>query len=270
MAAVEHVKRVDAMSLTNITNEMGKSLVTLWGPNLDVGGSPAIKKAYHNRFRIYFDLGDSGDSLIYFFEKLETIFSKDYLPSDQDILRARLKTASILESVFSIGKFDFKFIDVGGQRNERRKWMHCFDGVTSILFIAAISAYDQTLYEDARVNRMEDSLNVWEEIVHNTNFRRTPIILFLNKHDLFLEKIPKVDLTICFPEYTGKSGDPRAAEEYIRQKFVDRRGDQDGEFFCHFTNATDTRNIEVVWKDCRNIILMRSLQGAGMAAELDP
>jgi len=255
--------------LTNITNEMGKCLLTLWGPNLDTGGSVAIKKAYHNRFKIYFDLGDSGDSLIYFFERLDAIFSKDYLPTDQDILRARLKTASILESVFSIGKFDFRFIDVGGQRNERRKWIHCFDGVVSILFIAAISAYDQTLYEDARVNRMHESLDVWDEIVHNPNFKRTPIILFLNKHDLFLEKIPKVDLTTCFPEYPGNPGDHRSAEEYIRQKFVERRGDRDSEFFCHFTNATDTKNIEVVWKDCRNIILMRSLQGSGMAAELD-
>jgi GTPase SAR1 family protein len=205
-----------------------------------------------------------------FFERIEAIFAKDYLPSDQDILRARLKTASILESVFSIGKFDFKFIDVGGQRNERRKWIHCFDGVTAILFIAAISAYDQTLYEDANVNRMHESLDVWADIVNNPNFKRTPIILFLNKHDLFLEKIPKVKLNVCFPEYEGKAGDSHAAEEYIRQKFVDRRGgDVDGEFFCHYTNATDTKNIEVVWKDCRNIILMRSLQGSGMAAELD-
>jgi len=36
-------------------------------------------------------------------------------------------------------------VDVGGQRSERRKWIHCFEGVTSVLFLVAISEYDQVL-----------------------------------------------------------------------------------------------------------------------------
>ncbi len=39
-------------------------------------------------------------------------------------------------------------IDVGGQRSERRKWIHCFEDVTSITFIAAVSGYDQVCVED--------------------------------------------------------------------------------------------------------------------------
>ena len=38
-------------------------------------------------------------------------------------------------------------VDVGGQRSERRKWIHCFQNVTSILFLAALSEYDQVLTE---------------------------------------------------------------------------------------------------------------------------
>jgi hypothetical protein len=64
MAAVEHVKKVDGMTLSNLTSELGRALLLLWGTNLETGGSASIKKAYHNRFKVYFDLGDSGDSLI--------------------------------------------------------------------------------------------------------------------------------------------------------------------------------------------------------------
>ena len=38
-------------------------------------------------------------------------------------------------------------VDVGGQRSERRKWIHCFENVTSIIFLVALSEYDQILYE---------------------------------------------------------------------------------------------------------------------------
>ena len=48
----------------------------------------------------------------------------------------------------------FLFVDVGGQRNERRKWIHCFDSVHGVIFVAALSEYDQALFEDNSVNRM--------------------------------------------------------------------------------------------------------------------
>lgn len=38
-------------------------------------------------------------------------------------------------------------VDVGGQRSERRKWIHCFQNVTSIMFLVALSEYDQVLVE---------------------------------------------------------------------------------------------------------------------------
>jgi hypothetical protein len=47
----------------------------------------------------------------------------------------------------------FEMYDVGGQRNERKKWIHCFDSVTAIIFVAALSEYDQVLFEDASTNR---------------------------------------------------------------------------------------------------------------------
>lgn len=41
----------------------------------------------------------------------------------------------------------YRMVDVGGQRSERRKWIHCFENVTSIIFLVALSEYDQILFE---------------------------------------------------------------------------------------------------------------------------
>ena len=94
-------------------------------------------------------------------------------------------------------------LDVGGQRSERRKWIHCFDCVTAVLFCASLSEYDQTLREDDTQNRMKESLLLFDEICNSPWFRDTAFILFLNKTDLFRDKIQRVPLTVCFPQYNG-------------------------------------------------------------------
>ena len=45
-------------------------------------------------------------------------------------------------------------VDVGGQRSERRKWIQCFDNVTSVLFIISLSEFNQVLIEDNLTNRL--------------------------------------------------------------------------------------------------------------------
>ncbi|CAN0403236.1 unnamed protein product, partial [Hapterophycus canaliculatus] len=82
--------------------------------------------------------------------------------------------------------------DVGGQRNERKKWIHCFDNVTAVIFVAALSEYDQCLFEDASTNRMIEAMDLFNEICNNRFFSESSMILFLNKKDLFAEKIQRV------------------------------------------------------------------------------
>lgn len=94
-------------------------------------------------------------------------------------------------------------LDVGGQRSERRKWIHCFDCVTAVLFCASLSEYDQKLREDDSQNRMKESLLLFDEICNSPWFRDTSFILFLNKTDLFREKIQRIPITSCFPQYNG-------------------------------------------------------------------
>ena len=76
--------------------------------------------------------------------------------------------------------------------------IHCFQDVTAILFVGALSEYDQVLEEDDTTNRMKESLHLFEETINNEWFSATPIILFLNKQDLFEEKAKKVDMGTYF------------------------------------------------------------------------
>lgn len=70
------------------------------------------------------------------------------MPTDQDLLRSRLRTTGITETIFDLGQLTYRMFDVGGQRSERKKWIHCFENVNCLLFLVAISGYDQCLVED--------------------------------------------------------------------------------------------------------------------------
>lgn len=154
-------------------------------------------------------------------------------------------------------------VDVGGQRNERRKWIHCFDDVTAILFVTSLSEYDQKLAEDESTNRMKESLHLFEDICNTKYFQDTSIIIFFNKRDLFEEKAKRVDLKVCFPEYTGGL-DAEAAAAYIEDRFVETNKSKTRQLYVHLTCATDTENIRVVFNAVKNIILHNNLRAANM------
>jgi GTPase SAR1 family protein len=128
----------------------------------------------------------------------------EFLPSVSDVLQARVRTTGIEEAQFNLIDFEFRMLDVGGQRSERRKWIHCFDCVTAVLFCSSLSEYDQTLREDDTQNRMKESLLLFDEIRNSPWFRTVPFILFLNKIDLFQEKIKRVSLSVCFDDWKSK------------------------------------------------------------------
>jgi hypothetical protein len=217
-----------------------------------------IQSCYENRSR--FQLTDSA---AYFFDRVDEVAKKSYVPDTQDLLRCRVRTTGILENEFVIDGNHFKMFDVGGQRNERKKWIHCFEGVTAVLFVAAISEYDQLLYEDDKTNRMTEALNLFEEICNSRWFRETSMILFLNKRDLMAEKLPKIPLNRYFPEYQG--GDNlKAAIDFLRLQFEGRNRSKEKRIYTHVTCATDTGNVQAVFNAVKDIIIKRSLAAAGL------
>lgn len=99
----------------------------------------------------------------------------------QDVLRARVRTTGIIETTFRYRDLIYRMFDVGGQRSERRKWIQCFDDVTAVIFVVALSGYDMKLFEDQETNRIHESLTLFDAICNNKFFIDTAMILFLNK-----------------------------------------------------------------------------------------
>jgi len=221
---------------------------------------PGIQQTFENRAK--FQLNDSAK---YFFDRLDAIATPGYIPTEQDVLRSRVRTLGIVENAFEIDGNKFKMFNVGGQRNERKKWIHCFENVTAVLFVGVLSEYDQVLYEDAAVNRMVETLVLFEEICNSPWFKETAVILFLNKRDMFEEKIKKVPLTVCpiFSNYNGPQN-YECGVEAIEDVFQQKNHNREKVIYSHVTCATDTTNVAAVFHAVKDIIIRRALGDAGL------
>ena len=233
-----------------IPTEIGEMMKLLWQ---DDGFQECLKRG------IDYQLSDSAP---YYFQRMDKILDPSYTPNEQDVLQSRVQTTGIVETTFTSGNITYQLFDVGGQRSERRKWLHCFDDVEAVLFVVALSGYDMTLTEDGTTNRMEESLNLFQAICVNKFFDNSSIVLFLNKLDLFTEKVNNTNhhLRLFFPQYTGPDHDVLAAKEFIKDQFL-ACNTKERIIYPHYTTATDTNNVRVVFKVVLDTIMQKSFKG---------
>ncbi|KAL9642636.1 hypothetical protein ABK040_009715 [Willaertia magna] len=247
--AQELLQLDDDNALLNIENIYNYELVTklksLWN---DIGIQNVLQR------REEYQLLDSTE---YFYSKIDEISDKSYVPTDKDILMCRTKTTGVVELKYEQQGTKVTLIDVGGQRNERKKWIHCFEGVTAILFVASMSEFDQKCYEDDSTNRISESLLLFDEIANSRYFIDTPVLFFLNKKDIFEQKIVKKNLADFFEDYTGPVHDYEAGAKYMLDKFISRINDQNREFYHFITCATDTDNIKNIFDSIQKIIVKK-------------
>lgn len=153
-----------------------------------------------------------------------------------------------------------RMFDVGGQRSERKKWIHCFEDVTALLFLVAISGYDQFLTEDKDTNQMHEALMLFDSICNLEWFTKTSIILFLNKLDLFRQKLPDSPISRYFPDYKGTEDDVTQASNYFKKRFESLNRSVEKTVYTHFTFATDTQHIRHIMNSVNDIILTHNLR----------
>jgi len=221
------------------------------------------------------------DSVGYFCDEIGRVSGENYTPTHSDILAARSATKGVSELNMAIQGVPFQFIDVGGQRSQREKWMQCFESVTSILFLAAGSEFDQVLLEDRQTNRLKEAMTIFDVIVNNRVFSNTSIIVFLNKCDLLEEKIQTTNLSTHFPDFHGNDRDPIEVKQFILNLFLGLKRAEASEpsptttsqspskstttkqtkpIYSHYTVAIDTENIRLIFNDVKKIILRKNLE----------
>ncbi|XP_072167672.1 guanine nucleotide-binding protein subunit alpha-13-like [Diadema setosum] len=199
------------------------------------------------------------DSVKYFLDDIDRIGRKDYTPPQKDILHSRKATKGIKEHVIQIKNVPFRFVDVGGQRSQRQKWFQCFESVTSILFLASSSEFDQVLMEDRITNRLKESCDIFDTIVNHKCFANISVILFLNKTDLLEEKIKHISIKDYFPNFQGDPRNLNDVQNFILKMFDVRRRERSKALFHYFTTAVDTDNIKYVFHAVRDTILHENL-----------
>ena len=110
---------------------------------------------------------------------------------------------------------------------------------------------------------MQESLTLFDSICNSRWFILTSIILFLNKVDLFKEKLEKSLISTYFPEYQGPQ-EFEPASQFMLHKFVSLNQSETKQVYSHFTCATDTNNVRFVMSAVNDIIVRNNLRTVGL------
>uniref|UniRef100_A0A7N0U7C6 Guanine nucleotide-binding protein alpha subunit n=1 Tax=Kalanchoe fedtschenkoi TaxID=63787 RepID=A0A7N0U7C6_KALFE len=253
-----------------LDKELARDIRTLWR-------DPAIQETCSRSSELQLP-----DCTNYFMENLERLSEENYVPTKDDVLYARVQTTGAVEIQFSpVGENKksgevYRLFDVGGQKNERRKWIHLFEGVSAVILCAAISEYDQTLFEDEHKNRLMETKELFGWILKQPCFEKTSFMVFLNKFDIFEKKVLKVPLNVCewFKDYqpvtTGKQ-EVENAYEFVKKKFEELYFHStspecvDRVFKIYRTSALDQKLVKKTFKLVDETLRRRNLFEAGLS-----
>ncbi|BGP11975.1 hypothetical protein JCM10049v2_007895 [Rhodotorula toruloides] len=275
---VDETEEVVDPETGGLRSEAAQALGRLWEAE---GTKEAMRRSAE------FQLNDSAE---YFFTHLARIASPSYLPTEEDVLRTRVRSIGVVEQTFEVLKGrKLRVVDVGGQRSERKKWVHQFENIGMLLyalscpsfpeqprptlivgrrFVVAVSEYNQTLFEDSRQNRLDESLELWEMISASRWFRRSTFVLFLNKTDIFERKILSgfAPLAASVPNYRGPPSNVAAAKSYMLDTFTAlyKQHTPERALFAHFTQATDKVSTQVVLGAVMTGVWTSTLQEMGL------
>eukprot|EP01083_Nonionella_stella_P288033 980374_1 len=181
--AIKIATNHDPINNNKLSIEFANEIQQIWNTN-------TMKKVYEIRKKSHIM-----DNTPWFLNKVTQYANPNYIVTFDDFVRIRDQTTGIIQTEFTMDNGNkewlFKITDVGGQRAERRKWLHVFSGIDVVIYVMSLSAYDQVLYEDHNTRCWDETLNLFENTAKNKSFKTTDFIVFLNKNDIFEEKKKK-------------------------------------------------------------------------------
>jgi guanine nucleotide-binding protein G(i) subunit alpha len=138
----------DQVDMSYYPQDVADALRSLW---IDDGVKAACQLAQQLEEKI-------SKNAVYFFNSLERLSSKTYIPTDQDIIRMSMKANSVFEINFPVGELCYHLIHPGNW-SQRKRWLPMFeDSIDAFIFVANISEYSLWLYEDESAVRPQYSM----------------------------------------------------------------------------------------------------------------
>ncbi|KAI5119428.1 hypothetical protein M0805_009879 [Coniferiporia weirii] len=212
------------------------------------------------------------ESAEFFLNSIDRVSAPGYKPSTDDILRSRLQTMGIASHEFMVqvsGKSVlWHLYDVGGARGQRHTWVPYFDDANAIIFLAPVSAFDQYLEEDPKMNRINDSLQLFTMICSNELLKKVHLVLFLNKTDILKQKLAAgVSVKRYIPSYGDRANTYEGVIDYFRTHFlqVHRKNNEEHRvLYTHQTSVVDTSTTQSVIRNVRDSIFRGYLQEASL------
>jgi guanine nucleotide-binding protein G(i) subunit alpha len=186
-----------------------------------------------------------------------------WIPSKEDCVRARIRSSGVIQADFTVEGVQYSLFDAGGQRAERRKWIHHFDDVTALIYMASLTDYDEVLYEDASKNRLQESLEVFEDLQRSHEWQT---LLFLNKLDLFKDKYTNRQIPLnasgLFPYAPQGNDNEQQAIDWMATQYKSKMLTPDKDaFYVHSISAVDSTAVEALFEDAKMIVLWRAVGG---------
>jgi len=161
------------------------------------------------------------DHIDYFFNKIDEIAQEDYIPSVEDVLRARIRTIGIDKITFKMENAPIRLYDVGGQKSERNKWDEVINDIRGVVFCVSFADFDKKMFEDESKLRINDALEIFQLITHKPALQNAPFFLLCNKFDGFSEKVKNTDaFGEKFPDFNGNIHDPMECGKYLVDRFM--------------------------------------------------
>ncbi|KAG8863132.1 hypothetical protein FRB96_009314 [Tulasnella sp. 330] len=241
----------------HIIHMCGPEIIALWS-------EPWVRSQLrHMRVRL-----EEGSG--FFLNDLDRITATRYLPTDDDILRARIKTVGVSEYVFprDIKGVEWKIYDVGGARSQRHAWVPYFDNVDAIIFLAPLSPFDTALAEDRKLNCLEDSLLLWKEICTNKLLLNVPLVLFLNKSDLLRKKLEDgIQVRKYVVSYGDRPNTYDEVEQYFKAKFdaiFRQQSSSRRPVFTHITSCVNRQTTSAIIGHIQDILLRANLETSAL------
>eukprot|EP01083_Nonionella_stella_P195369 719745_1 len=186
----------------------------------------AIQETFHLRLKGKYALRDNMD---YFLNIINQIMTDEWVVSRQDSFKAQEGTCRIATAEYRLNEEStLQLFDVPRTRNECMKWIHCFDNVHCVIFVIGLSDYCKALAECEDTLHLKESLQLWEELCQSKWFRKSHLVLWLNKMDLFREHLKRTSLSICFGnEYKGRTYEDIGVEHVgdVVRRLIDREHD---------------------------------------------